>query len=201
MTRRSLPWLLALCVLAAVSGALVARMLAQKPVDLQGGTRLPAPRELGPFALSDLDGHAFGQHELAGQPGLLFLGFTYCPDVCPTTLATLRDLMSAQPVAGLRVLFLTVDPERDDAATLRHYLAAFDPQFLGLRAEGAALAPFLHALGAIAVRQPLPGGSYTVDHTATLYLLDHRGRLAAVFSPPFEVASLRADLARMAPLL
>jgi protein SCO1/2 len=199
--RRSLPWLLALCFVAAIAGAYVARMLSQNTVALQGGTLLPAPRELGSFTLSDLDGKPFGPAQLAGQPGLLFLGFTYCPDVCPTTLATLRDVMASTPVPGLRVLFVTVDPERDDAATLTRYLAAFDPQFVGLRAPQPALDPFLRTLGAIAVRQPLPGGSYTMDHTATLYLLDRHGRLAAVFSPPFDAATLRADLARAAPRL
>jgi protein SCO1 len=176
-------------------------MLSQNSVALQGGTLLPAPRELDRFELTDLDGKPFGPAQLAGSPGLLFLGFTYCPDVCPTTLATLRDVLAAAPVPGLRVLFVTVDPERDDAATLARYLAAFDSRFVGLRGEQAALAPFLRTLGAIAVRQPLPGGSYTMDHTATLYLLDRRGRLAAVFSPPFDAATLRADLARAAPLL
>jgi protein SCO1/2 len=199
--RRSLPWLLALCAVAALAGALVARMLSQNPVTLQGGTLLPAPRDLGAFRLADLDGNAFGPQQLAGSPALLFLGFTFCPDVCPTTLATLRDVMQAPPVPGLRVLFLTVDPERDDAATLARYLAAFDSRFTGLRADAEAMAPFLHSLGAIAVRQPLPGGSYTMDHTATLYLFNRQGRLAAVFTPPFDATVLRAELARVAPLL
>jgi protein SCO1/2 len=199
--RRSLPWLLVLGVLAALSGAYVARMLSQKTVALQGGTLLPAPRALGAFELASLDGQPFGPAQLAGSPGLLFLGFTYCPDVCPTTLATLRDLMRAPPVPGLRVLFVTVDPERDDAATLARYLGAFDARFVGLRGDAGALAPLLRSLGAIAVRQPLPGGSYTMDHTAALYLLDRSGRLAAVFTPPFDAAILRADLARLAPRL
>ena len=199
--RRSLPWLLALCFVAAIAGAWVARMLSQNTVALQGGTLLPAPRSLGAFALSDLDGKPFGPAELAGRPGLLFLGFTYCPDVCPTTLATLRDVLATQPVKDLRVLFVTVDPDRDDAATLARYLGAFDPHFVGLRADKAALDPFLRTLGALAVRQPLPGGSYTMDHTATLYLLDRQGRMAAVFSPPFDAATLRADLARVAAQL
>ncbi len=186
-----------MCIVAAAGGAYLARMLTQDSPALQGGTWLPAPRPLGAFSLQDLDSKPFGPASLERGPSLLFLGFTYCPDVCPTTLATLRDLMRTPPLPGLRVLFLTVDPERDDAATLARYLAAFDASFTGLRAQGPALDPFLRSLGALAVRQPLPGGGYTVDHTATLYLLDRQARIAAVFTPPFDANTLRADLVRI----
>ena len=197
MSRRSLTLLVAVCIVAAAGGAYLARMLSQNGLALQGGTWLPTPRPLGDFSLQDLQARPFGPQSLDGGPSLLFLGFTYCPDVCPTTLATLRDLMRSPPLPGLRVLFLTVDPQRDDAATLARYLAAFDSSFTGLRAQPAQLEPFLRSLGALAVRQPLPGGGYTVDHTATLYLLDRQARIAAVFTPPFDAGVLRADLARI----
>lgn len=197
MSRRPLPLLLLACLVAAAGGAFLARMLSQNDPVLQAGTWLPAPRALGSFALEDTAGAAFGPAQLAGRPALLFLGYTYCPDVCPTTLATLRELMRPPPLPGLRVLFLTVDPGRDDGARLRAYLDAFDASFTGLRAPEPALAPFLRSLGALAVRQPQPGGGYLMDHTATLYLLDAQGRIAAVFSPPFSAATLRADLARI----
>ncbi|MFM2287207.1 MAG: hypothetical protein RL684_350 [Pseudomonadota bacterium] len=197
MSRQTLSWLVAVCIVAAAGGAYLARMLSQNAPALQGGTWLPTPRPLGEFSLQGPGAVAFGPQSLAAGPSLLFMGFTYCPDVCPTTLATLRDLMRTPPLPGLRVLFLTVDPQRDDAATLARYLAAFDSSFTGLRAEPAVLEPFLHTLGALAVRQPLSDGGYTVDHTATLYLLDRHAQLVAVFTPPFELATLRADLARI----
>jgi protein SCO1/2 len=179
----------------------LARMLAQKPLALQSGTALPEARALAPFQLTDLHGRPFGNAALLGHPSLVFFGFTYCPDVCPTTLATLREVQRQRPLAGLQVLFITVDPERDTAATLTHYLGAFSPEFVGLYGSTGTLGPLMGSLGAIAVKQPLPDGGYTIDHSATLYLIDRRGRMAAVFSPPFAAAALSADLRRMAPAL
>jgi len=196
--RRSLPWIVLTGLVSLAAGVLLARMLAQKPVALQSGTWLPQSRPLAPFRLTDLQGRPFANSALLGHPSLVFFGFTYCPDVCPTTLATLREVLAQQPLAGLRVIFITVDPERDTPTTLRHYLGAFSPDFTGLYGAGRELAPLMTSLGAIAVRQPLPDGGYTIDHSATLYLIDRHGRMAAVFSPPFAAAALSADLKRVA---
>ena len=98
------------------------------------------------------------------------------------------QVQRAAPLPGAQVVFVTIDPERDSAANLQVYLGAFSPDFIGVRGDAAALAPLLSSAGAIAIRQNLPDGSYTMDHSATLYLLDTRGRLVAVFSPPFSAA-------------
>jgi protein SCO1/2 len=155
---------------------------------------LPRPRTLAEFHLQDLSGRDFSPDNLRGHATLLFFGFTNCPDVCPTTLATLAQIQSRSPLPGSQVVFVSIDPERDSAATLQVYLGAFSKDFVGLRGDQAALAPLLKSLSAIAVRENLPGGGYTMDHSATLYLLDTRGRLVAVFSPPFAAAGLAADL-------
>jgi len=84
------------------------------------------------------------------------------------------------------------------AANLQVYLGAFSKTFIGARGDAAALAPLLGSLGAIAERQDLPDGSYTMEHSSSLYLLDTRGRLVAVFSPPFSAPKLTADLRRVA---
>lgn len=196
--RRPLPWLIVATVLAAAGGAALSRMLSQKPPRLHSGTWLPLRQQLGPFALEDLSGRRYDNAALAGHSSLLFFGFTSCPDVCPTTLAVLAALLRDPPLADLQVLFVSVDPGRDRPDTLRPYLASFDPRIVGLAGNEAALAPLLHSLGAIAERVALPDGSYTIDHTATLYLLDREGRMAAVFSPPFDAAALRADLEQLA---
>jgi protein SCO1/2 len=198
MNRRSLLVFGLIGLAAVIAGALLARMLAAPTVPLESGTWLPEPRKLADFQLNDLDGHAFGAAELQGHPTLVFFGFTSCPDVCPTTLATLAEVQKAAPLPKSQVVFVTIDPERDNAANLRVYLNAFSHEFIGLRADAQAEQPLLHSLGAIAVRQPLPDGSYTMDHSATLYVLDSRGRLAAVFSPPFNAGRLTADLRRIA---
>jgi protein SCO1/2 len=198
MTRRNILLLASLGTAAVLVGVLLARMLGATSVPLESGTWLPQPRTLPQFHLQDLSGADFGLEQLRGHPTLLFFGFTNCPDVCPTTLATLAQVQRAPPLPGAQVLFITIDPERDSAASLQVYLGAFNNSFVGARGNAAALAPLLRNLGAIAVRDNLPDGSYTMDHSATLYLLDTRGRLVAVFSPPFSAPKLSADLHRVA---
>jgi protein SCO1/2 len=198
MTRRNILLLASLGTAAVLVGVLLARMLDATSVPLESGTWLPQPRTLPQFHLQDLSGADFGLERLRGHPTLLFFGFTNCPDVCPTTLATLAQVQRAPPLPGAQVLFISIDPERDSAASLQVYLGAFNNSFVGARGNAAALAPLLKNLGAIAVRDNLPDGSYTMDHSATLYLLDTRGRLVAVFSPPFSAPKLSADLHRVA---
>jgi protein SCO1/2 len=193
MNRRPVLLLLSLGVVAIVTGALFARMLSGS-VSLDSGTWLPRARALAEFHLQDMSGREFDLNNLRGHPTLLFFGFTNCPDVCPTTLSTLEQVQRQAPLAGAQVVFVSVDPERDSDASLQAYLGAFDKNFVGVRGERTALAPLLRSLNAIAVRQDLPGGGYTMDHSATLYLLDTQGRLVAVFSPPFSSTKLTADL-------
>ena len=92
------------------------------------------------------------------------------------------------------MVFVTVDPGRDDALTLRHYVEAFGGGFTALRGEDAALDPLLKNLGAVRSVQPLAGGDYAVDHSATLYFINDKGALGAVFTPPFDYTRLRLDL-------
>jgi len=192
--RRLLPLLLLTSLAGALAGGLLAHMLTQSAVALQSGTALPRARALARFTLTDTTGRSLDNGALRGHATLLYFGFTACPDVCPATLATLRELYAAGVPADLQVWFVTVDPQRDAPAVLAQYLAAFNPQFVGLRAAPDSLAPLLHDLNAYAGRRALPAGQYSMDHSSTLYLLDRRARLVAVFTPPFEAAALRADL-------
>jgi protein SCO1/2 len=179
--------------IAIIAGALLARLLGGA-VPLTSGTWLPRARPVAEFHLQDLSGGQFTRDNLRGHPTLLFFGFTSCPDVCPTTLAMLAQLQRQPPLPGTRVVFVSIDPERDSSALLQVYLGAFSKDFIGLRGDQAALAPLLKSLNAIAVRENLPNGSYTMDHSATLYLLDRDARLVAVFSPPFSASALATDL-------
>ena len=196
--RRLLPLLLLTGLAGAIAGRFVAHMLTQRTLTLQGGTALPEPRALEPFLLRDTAGRAFANEALRGHPTLLYFGFTSCPDVCPATLAMLRDLRRQTLPAGLQLLFVTVDSEHDTPAVLTQYLATFSDQIIGLRAAPGALAPLLRNLDAFAGRKQLPGGQQAFDHSATLYLLDARGRLAAVFTPPFSATAIGADLRTLA---
>lgn len=188
-----------LVALAALAfGFILSRQLATPPEPLEAGTRLPEPRAVATFSLTDHLGASFTNASLAGKPHLVFFGFTHCPDICPTTLALLAALGREPGARVPTTLFVTVDPERDDILTLRHYVDAFDGQFIGLRGEEPALEPLTTSLGVAHAIQRTPDGQYTVDHSAALYYLDAQGRFAAVFTPPFSLPKLRADLARLA---
>ncbi len=178
----------------ALAGGWLAHMLTQTAVPLQGGSALPCPRMLAPFVLTDTRGRRMDNAALRGHATLLYFGFTACPDACPATLAMLREMHLQRPGGGPQVWFITVDPDRDTPAVLAEYLAAYSRDFVGLRAGPAALAPLLQTLSAYAGRRELAGGQYGMDHSATLYLLDRRARLVAVFTPPFTAAVLGADL-------
>jgi protein SCO1/2 len=196
--RRLLPWLLLTSLAGAMAGALIAHMLTQSSVALQGGTWLGRPRALASFALTDTEGRSVTNDALRSHATLVYFGFTSCPDVCPATLATLRELRSLSPLADLRMWFITVDPDRDTPQALRDYLAAFGPGFVGLRAAPGALPALLHEFSAFAGKREQPGGAYGVDHSATLFLLDSQARLVAVFSPPLQATVLGADLRTLA---
>jgi protein SCO1/2 len=182
---------------AAVAGYMVSRQLARGAPALLSGTALPAPRPVARFSLTDQSGVNFGNAELAGRPSLVFFGFTHCPDVCPTTVALMAQLQRVAALESLRMLFVTVDPQRDDQAALQSYVAAFGGGLTGLRGEDAALEPLLQSLGAARKVEPRAGTDYAVDHSATLFYINSQGSFSTVFTPPFDYARLRDDLAAL----
>lgn len=192
---RNVMYLVPLVLAAAAAGYMVSRQLAPGSVpQLTAGTALPQPRVVPDFSLTDQHGAAFDHSRLAGQPSLVFFGFTHCPDVCPSTLALMSQLTREPQLSRLRPVFVSVDPERDDVRAVGLYVNAFGTNFTGLRGTEAELAPLLTGLGVAHGTLPLPGGGYTVDHSAALYYLNERGQWSAVFTPPFTLASLRQDL-------
>ncbi len=195
-------WLLtaaALC--AAAAGFYLARQIDRGGPQLASGTWFPQAHAVGAFELEDLSGHPFTQQDLAGAPTLVFFGFTHCPDVCPTTLVKLAQIRQQAALAKLRVLFVTVDPQRDTPQVLAQYVHAFDPQFGGLTGEPAAIGALAKHFGVAVNRVELPGGDYTMDHSAVVFLLNAEGQVVAIFTPPFEVKSFVADLHAAAPYL
>lgn len=189
--RSGLFWIL-LTTTAALAGALVARMLTPAPIALESGTWLPAPRPVADFTLTDARGRDFGSDRLQGRPSLLFFGFTHCPDICPATLAQLAAVQREIP--ELQVVFVSLDPERDTPEVLGRYAGAFHPDLVAVTGPPAARAPLERSLSVASMRVPQPGGGYSVDHSAALYLLDAQGRWVAAFTPPFEAKRLAADL-------
>jgi protein SCO1 len=128
------------------------------------------------FHLTDPDGKERSLGEFRGKAVMLFFGFTQCPAVCPTTLAkaaTVRKLLGKDG-DRLQVIFITIDPERDSAAVLKGYTAAFDPAILGLRADMAHTKKVAEAFHIFYEKVPT-GGSYTMDHTALSFIFDTKG--------------------------
>jgi protein SCO1 len=202
MTLLRARWLLAAAALCAgLAGFWIARELDRGAPQLASGTWLPQAKPVIDFQLTDTIGRAFTRDDLAGAPTLVFFGFTHCPDVCPTTLLKLAQVRRRTAIAGLRVLFISVDPQRDTPPVLGLYVHAFDPQFQGLTGDSQTIARLAANFGVAVNRVELPGGDYTMDHSAVVFLLDARARIAAIFTPPFDVAALAADLRRAAPYL
>ncbi|RPJ48637.1 MAG: SCO family protein [Betaproteobacteria bacterium] len=131
------------------------------------------------LALTDHNGQRRTLADFRGKVVTLFFGFTHCPDVCPTTLAEMAVVMKelGSDAARLQVLFVTVDPERDTADVLKRYVPAFHPDFLGLTGSAAEIASAAKEFKIFYQRQNLPGGGYTMDHSAGTYILDGEGRL------------------------
>ena len=158
------------------------------------GVLWPNPRPIGDFALQDHHGRAFTRARLEGAWTFLFFGYTHCPDVCPTTLATLRrvehDLAGRTSVPRRHVL-VSVDPARDTIDHLARYVAAFGPQFLGVTGSDGDLTKLARSVGAAYFRgESEPDGSYLVDHTASIMLVDPHGRLVALFGIPHDAARI-----------
>jgi protein SCO1/2 len=139
------------------------------------------PRPAPAIRLDGSDGRPFELARLRGKVVLLEFGFTHCAAVCPITLATLAQAQRELGPAGadVQVVFVTVDPERDDAPRLRSYLAAFDPAFIGATGTPQALERARASLGVQAKRVPM-GDSYAMDHTSSVFLIDREGRLRAM---------------------
>lgn len=154
----------------------------------------------GPFHLTDQNGKAVTDEDLKGKPFLVFFGFTHCPDVCPTTLFDVSEVLrSLGPDADrTAALFITVDPERDTAAALKDYLGSFDPHLRALTGDATALAEVAKEYRVYYKKVPLDGGDYTMDHTAIVYLMDKDGRFVSPFSlkrkPDVAAAELRKYL-------
>jgi protein SCO1 len=192
-------WLLvAAAVCAGLAGFWLARQLDRRSPELASGTWLPQSKPVIDFQLTDTSGRTFTRRDLAGAPTLVFFGFTHCPDVCPTTLVKLAEVRRRAPIAGLRVLFVSVDPQRDTPPVLGSYVHGFDPQFQGLTGDPRTIALLAASFGVAMNRVELPGGDYTMDHSAVVSLLDDSAHIVAIFTPPFDVATLTADLRRAA---
>ncbi|MCB4769802.1 SCO family protein [Ancylobacter sp. Lp-2] len=152
------------------------------------------------FSLTAPDGRRLDESALRGRPYVLFFGFTSCPEVCPTALYELSQVLAelGPEAERLKVLFVTVDPARDTPEQLATYLSAFDPRIVGLHGSEAETAAAAAAFKATYRRIPQPDGTYSMEHTAVLFLVDGEGRIADAidYRAPHE-----AQLARLRRLI
>ena len=132
----------------------------------------------GPFQLIDMQGRPVSEKTLLGKPTAIFFGFTYCPEICPTTLAEMTRWLKALGKDGdrLNAVFVSVDPERDTPEQMRLYLANFDPRIQGFTGAPEQVAAIAKAYRVYFRKVPTEGGGYTVDHSAAVYLFDAKGR-------------------------
>jgi protein SCO1/2 len=163
-----------------------------------GGGRPAASAIGGAFKLVDQNGNPVTDADLKGRPFLVFFGYTHCPDVCPTTLFDVSEVMRALGKDADRTgaLFITVDPERDTPAVIKDYLSSFDPHLRGATGDRAAVDAAENAYRVYAKKVPTQNGDYSMDHTALVYLMDKQGRFVAPFSLKRKPEEAAADLRR-----
>lgn len=166
------------------------------------GNALNTPKPLPDFELMAANGQSFRLSELEGDIALVFFGYTYCPDVCPLTLVDVRSVLDDLRAGRerVRVIFISTDPERDTPEVLSKYLAAFDPEFIGLTDDFAKVQEVMKPFGAFAEKGEATGSQagYLVSHTALLYLVDLKKREIVSFYPfNFEPEDLKADLTHL----
>ncbi len=208
---RKLPWIIvALAAIAGIAGFLASKQMfdgrgatPEAVLQLQGSLLYPQPKPLPEFTLESADGRSLTKKDWQGRWRLVFFGFTHCPDVCPTTLATtkaaLAKLRSERPDADIAVSFVSVDPERDLPPQLAAYVAFFDPAFEAATGSQEQLLGLTRAVGVIYAKVATGSGpqDYTMDHSASLLIVDPQARLVGLMRPPHTAEVMAADLATL----
>ena len=152
----------------------------------------------GPFKLTDQNGKPITDKDFKGRPLLVFFGYTHCPDICPTTLFELSEVLHAMGKDADRInaLFITVDPERDTAPVMKDYLSSFDPHLRGATGDQKEIDTVEKDYRVYAKKVPTGKGDYSMDHTALVYLMDKQGRFVAPFKLDRKPEQAAADLRR-----
>jgi protein SCO1/2 len=194
-----------LLIVAFAAGLILARIAMpgrDAPPQTERATVLPEPRPLPPLGLVDQDARPMPADFFTGHWTLVFFGFTQCPDICPTTLATLaqarRQLADLPPDQQPRVLLVSVDPQRDAPELLAAYVRFFDPAFMGATGSDEATAAAAAAFGVPYSKVEMPEGGYTMDHGSGLFVVGPTGGLVAFLSGPHDAAVVARDFRSIA---
>lgn len=181
---------LLLALVALIAGAAL-YLVSQDNAEPKLALVYPQPRVLADFQLQDQFGETVNRQRLYGQWTLAFVGYTYCPDICPMTLAKLAGLqpeLAKQLDKPLNVWFISVDPQRDSIEQLNNYVSYFNqPAVIGMTAGHDQLFPFVRQLGLMyAISSSTDEAAYLVDHSASVALINPKGQLVAMFKPPMQ---------------
>lgn len=190
---RSARILVILAAFVAGAFALTAGLMMLAPAD-----RVRPSSIGGPFEMVDQDGTTVTDADFRGKPFLVFFGFTHCPDICPTKLFEISEVLTrlGKDAEKVNAIFVTVDPERDTPEKLKLYISSFHPRISALSGSRAQVDAIMKAYSAYAKRTPLEGGGYTMDHTSVVYLMDKEGRFIAPFILERSADAAAADLRR-----
>ena len=203
MTRVQKTVFVLIALVALVLGLTVHKVLNNQrqadPTQLldAGIVLLPQSRTLPSISLTDQDGKPVAVNELKDKWSLLFFGYTFCPDICPTTLAQMRELKGLLPEAArnnLRVVLVSVDPNRDTPQQLKQYLGYFDPAFLGYTGELASIQKLANAVSIPFIPADSSKENYTVDHSGNLVVIGPDGTQRGFIRAPFNNQKLVAQL-------
>ena len=175
------------------------------PAELEGVMR-PDARDLESLTLKDQNNASFNREHFTGKWSFVFFGYTYCPDICPMTLATLVGINNqlrgqADQATDYRVVFVSVDPDRDTPEVLARYLEFFDKRFIGLTGSKEQIDAVTRQFGAGYIREPESSpGQYLISHTSSIFLIDPEARLTASFSPPHDPATIARQFRKIQSL-
>ena len=150
----------------------------------------------GPYSLTDQNGKAVSSADFHGKYQLIYFGYSFCPDVCPTTLGVISQALDKMGVDQNRIVpvFITIDPDRDNPSVLKNYMAAFGPRFVGLTGTPAEIAAVEKEYRVYAKKQPLAAGGYGMDHSSVIYLMGADGRLVTFYDELISPDQLEKDL-------
>lgn len=169
---------------------------------LKAAVMYPAPRALPDFTLTNANGQSLTQADWRERWTVVFFGFTHCPDICPNTLTVFKQAWTTLEAQGktarLRFDFISVDPQRDTPEQLARYIGFFHKDFVAATGSDAELTRLTRALGLVYAQVPDEQGGYTVDHSASVVIIDPAGRLVGLFRPPLDAVAIAADLAILA---
>ena len=191
--------------LALCTGVAVAWLIQQsQPVKLSAGLWFgEQARALPEFELINQDGEEFTRDDLSGKWHLIFFGYTHCPDICPTSLQTMADMVKAiddsDVTKALRVMFVSVDPDRDTPALLKSYVQYFNPEFIGATGTEANLQQLTRSIGIsyFLERESADQVSYEVSHSSAFVLINPATQFAGLFSAPHDSNAIAEDLVKL----